>query len=146
MSSKVLVQAQPAPAVTMVNCYALSQRTAEQKRPPSFETVEVNQGTALKTKAVSAIEHIYPSRDGKEARHVWNIFNVQNRQHKGHLTISVLERHPFTTQTFIPLAGEKDIAVYLVVIADDFNGKPDVSTLRAFLCKGDQAGIKPFVL
>lgn len=147
MSSVVSINALVAPPVSMINCYTLPYNVTEEWSPPLFETVEVNQGTATKTKAVSAIHHNYPSREGSPvARQVWNIFNVQSRRHNGHVTIPVLERHPFTTQTFIPLDGDKDTIEYLVVVADDFEGKPDTATLRAYCCKGNQSGMHVSVL
>lgn len=63
--------------------------------------------------------------------------------------IRVLERHPFTTQTFIPMGlGASDLLTrYLVVVAptlpptEDFpdRGPPDVENIRAFWAHGGQA-------
>lgn len=80
------------------------------------------------------------------------------------VTVSVLERHPFTTQTFIPLGlAPGDAARYLVVVAPalrpppsptshpsvasdperpqdyDRGEMPDVARLRAFVAHGGQA-------
>lgn len=78
------------------------------------------------------------------------------------IEIGVLERHPFTTQTFVPLSGaDGRPAQYLVVVAPSFapsaadeglpvperdeddglpgRGLPDVSRLRAFVATGGQA-------
>ena len=46
-----------------------------------------------------------------------------------------MERHEFSSQSFVPL----DVARYLVVVAPHgVDGKPDSSRLQAFLARGDQ--------
>ncbi|WP_202972676.1 ureidoglycolate lyase [Methylobacterium indicum] len=46
------------------------------------------------------------------------------------LTVTQLERHPFSAQTFLPLTGAR----YLVIVAgSDSSGGPAPETLRAFL-------------
>ncbi|KAF3058658.1 Ureidoglycolate lyase [Daldinia childiae] len=84
----------------------------------------------------------------------------------GLFTVQVLERHPFTTQTFIPLSSSSSHSSsssvqYLVIVAptlpptsadNDFpvpedraqatlpgRGMPDLSRIRAFLATGSQA-------
>lgn len=72
-------------------------------------------------------------------------------------SVEILERHPFTTQTFCPLglAGGGSSTVFLVIVAPslpdsrkaslpDGTSKtiinpPDLSRLRAFIARGDQA-------
>lgn len=52
------------------------------------------------------------------------------------LQLSVLERHPYSAQTFIPL----DAGQYLVVVCEAAStGDPDLRTLRAFLAGGHQS-------
>jgi ureidoglycolate lyase len=55
--------------------------------------------------------------------------------------IKVLERHPYTTQSFIPMGGHPDeLNTYVVVVANsnpDDSG-PDLSTVRAFTVKGNE--------
>ncbi|TVQ35720.1 MAG: ureidoglycolate hydrolase [Geminicoccaceae bacterium] len=48
-------------------------------------------------------------------------------------TIARLERHPHSSQLFVPvgMAGR-----FLVVVAPDRGGQPDLAQLRAFLCEG----------
>ena len=46
------------------------------------------------------------------------------------LEVAMVERHPLGTQAFMPLNGRD----WLVVVAM----KPEVGSLRAFLCRGDQ--------
>lgn len=51
------------------------------------------------------------------------------------LTVSTLERHEFSSQTFLPLeAGQ-----YLVVVAPNAaTGRPDLDRVQAFLANGNQ--------
>ncbi|MGX7705203.1 ureidoglycolate lyase [Methylobacterium sp. Gmos1] len=51
------------------------------------------------------------------------------------LTVTLLERHPFSAQTFLPLTGAR----YLAIVAQsDDGGGPDLETLRAFLAEPGQ--------
>ncbi|QEL27232.1 ureidoglycolate hydrolase (plasmid) [Bosea sp. F3-2] len=51
------------------------------------------------------------------------------------LMVTMLERHPFTAQTFLPLSGGR----YLAIVAEsDAQGGPDPATLRAFLAGPSQ--------
>ncbi|MEI2415174.1 ureidoglycolate lyase [Orrella sp. JC864] len=51
------------------------------------------------------------------------------------LRATLLERHPYSSQTFVPL----DVARYLVVVAPHHpQGGPDLGQVRAFLARGDQ--------
>jgi ureidoglycolate lyase len=45
-------------------------------------------------------------------------------------TYDVLERHPYSEQTFLPLASTRCL---IVVARSDHQTKPDVSTLKAFI-------------
>lgn len=46
-----------------------------------------------------------------------------------------MERHMLTSQCFVPM----DVARWVVMVAPDIGGRPDVERLRAFLVRGDQA-------
>ena len=51
------------------------------------------------------------------------------------LCASVMERHPFSSQTFLPLRASR----YLVVVApDNSDGGPDLGGVRAFVAQADQ--------
>lgn len=53
--------------------------------------------------------------------------------------VPVLEQHPFTSQTFVPI-GQGSGPVYIVVVArPSARGEPDLLTLRAFVCAGTHA-------
>lgn len=49
------------------------------------------------------------------------------------LDISILERHEFSSQTFVPL----DVARYLIIVAPP-GDQPEPAKLRAFIARGDQ--------
>ena len=49
------------------------------------------------------------------------------------LTVNILERHEFSSQTFLPL----DVERYLIIVAPPGN-QPDPTRLRAFVARGDQ--------
>ncbi|KAI9849719.1 MAG: Ureidoglycolate lyase [Sclerophora amabilis] len=116
-----------------------SQSVATAGVAPTTNAVPANQGTALKYTDVFSMETLYkfaPSR--KRARVAMNRFVCSPRELKpdtkpgdgpshsqsqddidGLFPIKILERHPFTSQTFIPLgvsALNKD-ARYLVIVA-----------------------------
>lgn len=50
------------------------------------------------------------------------------------LRSAVMERHPFSSQSFIPL----DAGRWLAVVAPDAGGGPDMARALAFLARGDQ--------
>ena len=51
------------------------------------------------------------------------------------LHVSALERHPFSSQTFLPLSGGRWI---IVVCPSPDGGVPDVASARAFIARGSQ--------
>lgn len=67
---------------------------------------------------------------GEGARVILNIFRGQPRPFPYELTM--MERHPFGSQSFSPLNGRP----YLVVVSEDEGGRPGVP--QVFLAKGHQ--------
>lgn len=124
--------------VAMINCCDWTFKNGY-KGKCDFESNTVNQGSAVKTKHLGQIGHNYPVSRPK-AFQVWNTFDCKGRNIVDRCPILVMERHPYTTQTFIPLSILSNAPKYLVVIADDANGVPDLSTVRALLCHGGQGG------
>lgn len=62
--------------------------------------------------------------------------------------VEVLERHPYTSQTFVPmgLSPTEDSTCYLVIVSTGLSenepkwaGLPDLRAIRAFVARGDQA-------
>lgn len=109
-----------------------------------------NYGTAKKIHKVAPIINNYadcPSQEPASAN--WNIFRCSPPKHliKGKrfktYKAKVLERHPFTTQTFVPMGLLQNKASYLVIVAktdeNSPNKLPDPSQIKAFLCNGNQS-------
>ncbi|KAK4497352.1 hypothetical protein PRZ48_011803 [Zasmidium cellare] len=89
------------------------------------QKVEANQGSATKWLDVSHLENWYtlaPSR--KAAKAVMNMFvckprKLEVKDGREVFPVNILERHPFTPQTFIPMGvgpDDKDVR-YLVIVA-----------------------------
>jgi ureidoglycolate lyase len=136
--------------------------------------VQANQGTAIKYQHVTHMLDLYSSAPSKKSsRAVMNMFVCAPRELQptseetveGIFRVEILERHPFTAQTFIPLGlspAEQDEARYLVVVAPSLplspkdqvlpvppellpagrlpgRGLPDLTKTKAFIAKGSQA-------
>lgn len=110
-----------------------------------------NYGTAVKVHKVAPIINNYDKcASGKSATANWNIFRCKAPKHLiandigGKIyTSKVLERHPFSTQAFVPMGQESKKRSYLVIVArTDETTKdklPDPKSLKAFVCKGNQS-------
>jgi len=136
--------------------------------------VQANQGSALKYLNVTHMVDLYGSAPSNEpAKAVMNMFVCAPRPllpnsraaTVGDFPVKVLERHPFTSQTFIPLGlslSEAHKARYLVIVAPSAlpssldeglpvpqatdtssslpgRGLPDLKNIRAFVANGSQA-------
>jgi len=64
----------------------------------------------------------------RRAHALINIALVRCDSAPARMRVDEMEHHPFSSQTFFPL----DVDEYLVVVARDHGGKPDLSTLAAF--------------
>lgn len=116
-----------------------------------------NQGTALKASPVAPWVDIYgQSSEGSQSKPTMSMFACFPRQvtedseyELPFLRVEILERHPYTTQTFIPLGVDpSDICTkYLVIVAPSLaptegfpnQGPPDLGNLRVFIASGRQA-------
>ncbi|KAI1502572.1 ureidoglycolate hydrolase [Biscogniauxia marginata] len=160
---------------------SLTTSTAAAADPLPFGAVSANQGTAIQYRALASVREFYatqaPSREPASPR--LTIFVCGARElvpvpvdgtgtgtgtGRG-VKVEFLERHPFTSQTFVPLGGAP-AARYLVVVAPTLaedpagagadagrvpvpkgegeseskgGGLPDVRALRAFVATGRQA-------
>lgn len=130
--------------------------------------VQANQGTALKYENVSSLDDFYKAAPSQcKARAVMNMFSCTPRRLRsvqehgrggggdssqsesmlGLFDLTLMERHPYTTQTFVPigLASSDTETAYLVVVAPTLptvqhaGGFPDISGVRAFFARGSQA-------
>lgn len=144
----------------------------EKHVPPN--AVSANQGTAHKYIDVTRITNFYESApSGVEAKAVMNMFVCSPRDldHpgasdiagvEGFFPVNILERHPFTSQTFIPLGlSKREETRYLVIVAPSLppsardeslpvptattklglpgRGLPDLQQIKAFMAHGLQA-------
>jgi ureidoglycolate lyase len=136
--------------------------------------VQANQGSAFKYLDITHMVDLYGSAPSNEpAKAVMNMFVCAPRpllpskeaDVAGNFPVKMLERHPFTTQTFIPLgvsASDAQTARYLVIVAASLSpsaaddglpvptptdtsgplpgrGLPDLENIRAFIANGAQA-------
>ncbi|KAG2415653.1 hypothetical protein HFD88_006844 [Aspergillus terreus] len=136
--------------------------------------VVANQGSALKYSPISPLLNEYPGRapSGRPSAARMSMFSCFPRKLRSVpgsralpetnvFDVRILERHPFTTQTFSPLdlsaqPGKTDEPWFLVVVAPTRKGEtatattaegetvtirdpPDLSRLRAFVARGNQA-------
>lgn len=155
--------------------------------PPStlsHNAVCANQHTAIKYQNVSAPADLYAQAPSAASKPIVSIFSCAARQlqqppspsgnppistllpytyagpsRAGLFRVDILERHPFTTQTFVPLAASAGVphAAYLVIVAptlpaegEDSSlpapktggkgpGRPDLANLKAFVATPGQA-------
>ncbi|RKP12237.1 putative ureidoglycolate hydrolase [Piptocephalis cylindrospora] len=106
------------------------------------DTIMANAGTAQRTNHLAEPRSAFPAGSGAKANFcVFRCSPIQSRP----IPIGMLERHPYSTQAFIPMGpanGMKDLgrARYLVVVASTLpDGTPDWPRLEAFLALPGQA-------
>ncbi|KAF8550900.1 Allantoicase [Imleria badia] len=115
--------------------------------PPGTKITPANGGTASKFHKLALLHSSYPEDAG--ATSGLSVYRCQPvAVANGRVRLSVLERHPYTNQAFVPMGGggvEGDEAIrepgrrYLVVVA--LNGRddgPDLKSVRAFVASGGQ--------
>lgn len=87
-----------------------------------------NQGTARRFDHLAALEDLRPGH----AKLNVAVFRCAPRP-AGSMPVLVLEKHPMSTQIFVPMNAER----YLVLVARG-GDRPDLSTLGAFVAGGTQ--------
>ncbi|KAL0942274.1 ureidoglycolate hydrolase [Colletotrichum truncatum] len=147
------------------------------------QAVSANQGTAIKYQNVSTPLDLYSQAPSKSSKPIVSIFSCAARalepaspppappistllpytyagpSRGGRFRVTILERHPFTTQTFVPFAAAGNVAGagYLVIVAPTLpessvtqalpapqaggrgRGLPDLKGLKAFVASPGQA-------
>ncbi|KAJ6260994.1 Ureidoglycolate lyase [Drechslerella dactyloides] len=102
-----------------------STTTSTTTTPP---TATVNQGTAAKYPSISPfVSYAPPSGNPSTGRMNLFVCNPRVLGDGGRtFTVGILERHPYTTQTFIPIGldGADDSRRYLVIVAPTLADKP----------------------
>jgi len=115
--------------------------------PRGTKITPANQGTASKFHKLALLDASYPSEAGATTGLSVYRSNPLPSSGENEWVVNVLERHPFTTQAFIPMgaAGESEDGLqhpgnsYLVVVAKNGpDSKPDLKTLRAFVATAAQ--------
>lgn len=122
-----------------------------------------NQGYAIQYRNVSPVRSLYDQSPSGKGNAVMSMFVCSTRaldradSHDDKFTVKLLERHPYTTQTFAPVSSAAH--AYLIVVApslapssqdshlcvptvgDDLPGRglPDLRGLRAFVATAAQA-------
>lgn len=119
----------------------------------NIQSSAANYGTAKKIHKVAPIVNNYQNcPSGKPATANWNIFRCTAPKHLFETKIGssgktykakVLERHPFSTQTFLPLGQDLSKKSYLVIVAKTDENTPEKlpkpTQIKAFICKGNQS-------
>ncbi|KAI0538136.1 ureidoglycolate hydrolase [Xylaria digitata] len=127
--------------------------------------ISANQGTAIQYKGIASMRDLYssaPSQKAGSARMTMFVCGARtlvpaDGGEANSIQVKVLERHPFTSQTFIPLTAD-GTKRYLVIVAPTLDptgedeelpapgetglpgrGLPDVQRLSAFIASGEQA-------
>ncbi|KAE9965716.1 hypothetical protein EG328_001472 [Venturia inaequalis] len=108
--------------------------THNPSNPTTNRVVSANQGSALKYIDITHITNAYPLAPSKQdAKPVMNMFvssprKLRQQSGEAVFDVKIMERHPYTPQTFIPLGLPKDSKTkYLVVVAPTLP-HPDSST------------------
>ncbi|KAJ7091204.1 allantoicase [Mycena epipterygia] len=114
--------------------------------PKGTKITPANQGSASKFHKLSLLASSYPPDAGATAGlSVYRCNPLETDSSDGTTELKVMERHPFTNQAFIPMGkgtgeGLADPGcAYLVVVAKNAaDGRPDLTTVRAFVANASQ--------
>lgn len=105
--------------------------------PKGTKVVSANFGSALKFNHLSPITAIpHPNDTNAVQSPNFSVYHCAPTQELGgpsnaKFEVKVLERHEYSSQSFLPLGGGAER--YLIVVAlPEQDGKPDLQTLRAF--------------
>ena len=112
---------------------------------PGGAAESANQGTAQKHARIAPVTAAYPPAAPRASQNL-NLFSCAPRAlpASGVFAVTILERHPYTPQTFIPLAlsvAPDAPSFYVVIVAPTCarTGMPRLAELAAFRCHGGQA-------
>ncbi|KAJ7178372.1 galactose-binding domain-like protein [Mycena crocata] len=114
--------------------------------PKGTRITPANQGSASKFHKLSLLTSSYTLEAGATAGlSVYRCSPLESISDDGTVELKVMERHAFTNQAFIPMgkgSGEglaDPSCAYLVVVAKNAaDGRPDVTTVRAFVANASQ--------
>ncbi|KAK3621460.1 hypothetical protein LTR56_022793 [Elasticomyces elasticus] len=96
---------------------------------PNLQKIDANQGSATKWMNVTSMRNWYGSAQSrKPAEIATNMFVCKPRQLDSR-NVRILERHPYTPQTFVPLGVDRSAnTCYLVVVAPTMPTPPRKSS------------------
>lgn len=112
---------------------------------------KANYGTAIKLHKVAPVDSYFENApSGQRPTTNLNVFRcaapkrlITKRGLFKAYKSTVLERHPFSTQAFIPMGQNPNKASYLVIVSKSDESTeqklPDPKTLKAFICRGNQS-------
>lgn len=114
-------------------------------RPDGVKVTPANAGTADKFHKLSLLSSSYPSNAGATTGiSVYRCKPLEDIK-DGVTVLRTLERHPYTSQAFIPMGSGSGNGLsepgnsYLVVVAlNGTDDRPDMTTLKAFLASSAQ--------
>ncbi|KAG0639040.1 putative ureidoglycolate hydrolase [Tuber brumale] len=100
--------------------------------------VSVNQGSAKKYPCIAAYETTPQDRHPSDTK--ISIFVSKPRTEvPGQFDLRVMERHPYSSQLFIPMGVKEEEGFrYLVVVSPPWDPKPRMDNVEAFLMHGKQ--------
>lgn len=100
--------------------------------------VTVNQGTAAKFPDLGEFCNAFPIQ--AKARTRFHLYRCDSLPPTAlPLAVKMLERHRFSSQSFVPLQSGNHSGRYLVVVAKNgIDDTPDLTTLRSFMAESNQ--------
>jgi allantoicase len=111
--------------------------------PKGTKVSSANFGSALKFNHLSPISALpHPNDSSATQSPNFSVYHCTPTQSLGgpsnaKFEVSVLERHEYSSQSFLPLGGGSDR--YLIIVAlSGGDGKPDLDSLRAFTASSSQ--------
>jgi ureidoglycolate hydrolase len=111
-----------------------------------IELSAANAGTAVQAKWLATLANARENLsmgavDGGGAKANVAVFRcsprgLQSKGGKEIFRLTEMERHPYSSQAFVPMAGQGMPVRYLVMVATGLGARPDLRTLKAFVVNG----------
>lgn len=98
------------------------------------EITGANQGTAEKFHHTARVENNHPNSSGRTNFCVYHCRPTKELPFK----VKLLERHPYSSQAFIPMNAGNTRGYLVVVALNGKDDKPDMSTMKAFIASNVQ--------
>ncbi|KAG2217919.1 hypothetical protein INT45_012582 [Circinella minor] len=98
------------------------------------KVTSANQGTASKHHHVAKVTNAFPNNSGKVNLCVFRSAPTKQLP----FVVKMFERHPYSSQQFIPMTHGQTRGYLVVVCLNKEDGSPDLSTIRAFVASPTQ--------